>query len=101
MVKAPETVGRPSDVVEPPAPTPDEAAKPRSKAAVTASYPVVHHVMRTVSRQNIFTDQAQPLDTIEEYLLTYFRQGWELLKVEFMETVPEGFTFCWVLIKRP
>ncbi len=100
MVKAPETVGRPSDVVEPGA-LPAEAAAPRGKANVVAAYPVVHHVMWTISKDGSRSGGSKTLDELEEYLLTYFRQGWELLKVEFMEKVPEGFTFCWILIKRP
>lgn len=99
MVKAPETVGRPSDAVELGTPSPETAA-PRGRAGV-ATYPVVHHVMRTVSRDGSHSGGSTTLDEVEEYLLTYFRQGWELLKVEFMEKVPEGFTFCWILIKRP
>lgn len=88
---APISVGRPSEVVDP------KKAEPKP---ARSGGPIVHHVIRTIARGGGFVAGSEPIEAIEEYLLSYFRAGWTLREVVFLEKVPEGFTFCWVLYRE-
>jgi hypothetical protein len=106
MAKTPIMVGRPSDIVDPqpvtetPA-TPGAEPQVRAKAPETRSYMVVHHIVRTLSKDGSRSGGSVTSDDMEEYLLSYFRTGWYLFNVIFVDNVPEGHTFCWVIAKNP
>lgn len=89
----PVMVGRPSEVVGP-KPQGDEAKPKRTGSSV------VHHVIRTISKDGSAQGGSQTTEQIEEYLLSYLRGGWKLMDAIYLEKAPEGYTFCWVLYRE-
>lgn len=73
-----------------------EKKQPKAKAATGQ---LIHHVIRTISKDNSGTGGSWTTAMIEDYLSQYTNNGWKLHNTYFLEVLPEGYTMLWILVK--
>lgn len=80
--------------------TEDTAVKSDKKAKATVALgQLIHHVIRTISSDNSGTGGAWTAADAEEYLAQYTFNGWTLHSTHYLEKLPEGYSFMWILTK--
>lgn len=71
----------------------------KTKAAATLKGQLVHHVIRTISGDGSGTGGSWTAQDAEEYLAQYTFNGWTLHQAYYLEKLPEGYVFMWILVK--
>ena len=60
---------------------------------------LIHHVVRTISGDGSGTGGAWSAADAEDYLAQYTNNGWKLHSTHYLEKLPEGYVFMWILTK--
>lgn len=90
--------GLPSDVHDmPKAPPPASSPAPSTKRIGTQQ---IKHIFRTFSQMGGSVSGSMPGSVIDEYLNEFLAAGWRVHSAHHVVNVPEGHTFCWVLIRE-
>lgn len=79
-------VGLPSDVKD-------------GKAAKRPPVQQVHHMFRTFAQMGTGIGGSMPGDVVDAEVNNWLANGWRIHSVHHVVNVPEGHTFCWVLIR--
>lgn len=60
-----------------------------------------HHIIRTISRNNISNHGADlwTAAEVDDYLAGWFVDGWKLFNAYFLGEIPEGYKTLYILIK--
>ncbi len=74
-----------------------EEKKTKAKAGKIGQ--LIHHVVRTISGDGSGTGGAWSAADAEDYLAQYTFNGWKLHSTHYLEKLPEGYVFMWVLTK--
>lgn len=94
MTADPKTVtkkGKPSKVKDIPVKEVSEKKEPSQ---------LIHHVIRTISRDGSGTGDSWKMQDLEEHIMNYLAGGWRLHATHYLGELPEGFTMLWVLLKN-
>jgi len=78
---------------------PEVKEEKRTKASAALKGQLIHHVIRTISADGSGTGGAWTAAESEEYLAQYTFNGWKLHDTHYLEKLPEGYVFMWVLVK--
>lgn len=98
--EVPEVVrtGPPSEVKD--KPKPEAEAKPKAVAKSFQPVQEVHHIFRTFSQMGGGVGGSMPGSIVDAQINEYLAVGWRIHSVHHVVNVPEGHTFCWVMIRE-
>jgi hypothetical protein len=71
----------------------------KTKAAATMKGQLIHHVIRTISKDGSGTGGSWTAQDAEEYLAQYTFNGWTLFSTHYLDQAPEGYVIMWILVK--
>jgi len=79
---------------------PEGVVEPVAAEETVANPQLIHHVIRTISKDNSGEGGSWPLEQIETYLAQWLGTGWRLQSVHVLERLPEGYVVMWALTKN-